>query len=95
MAAIVNRLISQLKARGMSESKANAVATSQMRKSGNIDVYGNATIKGIKRGYMRPGERAKDRKSKQYGGRPEDYTYNPINNSAVKSFVNFNVKPRK
>jgi len=95
MPAIVERLVSQLKAKGMPESKAYAVATSQMQKSGNIDSHGNATAKGIKRGAMTPGERAKDRSAKQYGGSPDDYLYNPKNNTAVKSFVNFNVKPIK
>jgi hypothetical protein len=95
MAAILDRLISQLKDRGMSDREAYRIASNQMQKSGNIDSQGNATPKGIQRGNMSPGERAKDRSAKQYGGSPDDYIYNPKNNSAVKSFVNFNVKPRK
>ena len=95
MPPILDRLISQLKAKGMDDEKAYSVAFSAMRKAGNIDSEGKATLKGAKRGRMTPEQRAKDRAAKARGGRPEDYNYNPFNNSAVKGRVNPKVKKRK
>jgi hypothetical protein len=95
MPKIVERLVSQLEAKGMDKSKAYAIANSQMKKAGNIDSHGNATKKGIKRGNMTPAARAKDRAAKKNGGKPSDYKYNSKNNSAVKGKVNKTVKGRK
>lgn len=62
MPKILDRLVSQLKAKGMPESKAYAIATKQMQKSGNLKPGTNqATPKGIARGNMTPQQREADR----------------------------------
>ena len=95
MPKILERLVSQLMAKGISKSEAYAIATYKMKEAGNIDSNGRVTPKGIKRGNMTPAERANDRKAKRYGGSPNDYVYNSKNNTSVKGAINFNVKPRK
>ena len=95
MPAILDRLVSQLKDKGYSDEKAHAIAFSAMKKAGNIDENGKATLKGAKRGRMTPAQRAKDRAAKRLGGNPNDYYYNPVNNTAVKGLVNRRVKRRK
>ncbi len=96
MAKILDRLVSQLKANGMSESQAYAVATKKLQDSGNLKKGSTeATAKGVKRGNMTPAERAKDRAAKSSGGKPSDYKYNKNNNSAVKGKINKDVKKRK
>lgn len=95
MPKIVERLVSQLTANGMSKDKAYAVANKKMKEAGNIDKSGKETAKGKKRGNMSPAERAKDRAAKKSGGKPSDYKYNKKNNSAVKGKVNSSVKKRK
>lgn len=93
MPKILVRLISQLKAKGMSEAKARAMAISQLQKSGNLKKGSTeATAKGIKRGKMTPAARAKDRAAKASGGKPSDYKYNTKNNKAVKGKINKSVK---
>lgn len=95
MPKIVERLVSQLEAKGIKKSSAYAIAVSKMKKSGNIDSKGNATSKGITRGNMTPSERAKDRAAKSSGGKVSDYKYNSKNNTAVKGSVNSTVKKKK
>lgn len=95
MPKILERLASQLEAKGIKKNSAYAIATSQMKKSGNIDSHGKATAKGIARGNMTPSERAKDRAVKSSGGKVSDYKYNSKNNTAVKGTVNSSVKTRK
>lgn len=95
MPKIVERLVSQLEAKGMKKGQAYAVATKAMQKAGNIDKHGNATAKGTKRGNMTPAQRAKDRAAKSSGGKASDYKYNKKNNTAVKGKVSKNVKARK
>lgn len=80
---IKKRLVEQLKAKGMSESKAHAVAHSQMRKSGNITKSGKLTAKGKKRSAMGAAGRAKDRAAKTSGKKPSQYKYNPRTNRAT------------
>ena len=95
-AAILKRLISQLKANGMSEGQARAVAIKKLQESGNLKKGSTeATAKGKKRGKMTPAQRAKDRAAKKSGGKASDYKYNKKNNSAVKGKVNKSVKKRK
>lgn len=66
MPKILDRLVSQLKANGMAEDKAYAVAVSQLQKSGNLKPgTTKATAKGTKRGNMSPAERAKITDSKR------------------------------
>ena len=96
MPKILDRLVSQLKANGMGESQAYAVATKKLQASGNLKKGSTeATAKGKKRGEMTPAERAKDRAAKESGGKASDYKYNKHNNSAVKGKVNKKVKKRK
>lgn len=95
MPKILERLVKQLCANGMSRDKAYAVAVKKLQESGNLKKGSTeATSKGVKRGDMSPSERAKDRASKKSGGKPSDYKYNKKNNSAVKGPVNKNVKSR-
>lgn len=83
MPKILERLISQLQARGKDKASAYAIATSALKKSGNLDSKGNATKKGIKRGNMTPAARAKDRAAKVSGHRTADYKYNSKTNRAT------------
>jgi hypothetical protein len=95
-AKILTRLVGQLKANGMGAAQANAVAISQLQKSGNLKKGSvEPTAKGIKRGNMTPAERAKDRAAKESDGSPNEYKYNQHNNTAVKGKVNSSVKRRK
>lgn len=83
MPAILDRLVSQLKAKGYNEQEAFAIATSALKKSGNLDKDGNATAKGERRGKMTPGERAKDRAAKRSGRKTSEYEYNARTNRAT------------
>ena len=84
MPKILDRLVSQLKAKGMSEKAAYAIATKQLQKSGNLKKGSNkATAKGAKRGKMTAGQRAIDRASKTSGKPKSAYKYNAKTNRAV------------
>lgn len=85
MPAILERLVSQLKADGKGEQQAYAIATSQLQKHGIIDHHGELTSKGLKRDQLGPAGRAKDRAAKASGGkhRPRDFTYNATSNQAT------------
>jgi hypothetical protein len=91
MPAILNRLVSQLKAKGKSASAAYAIATSALQKSGNLKKNSTeATTKGKKRGAMTPSQRAKDRASKRSKQnrttgphKPSDYNYSKKTNVAT------------
>jgi len=81
---ILERLVSQLKAKGYNESSAYAIATKSLQKSGNLKKGSNkATAKGARRGNMTPGERAKDRESKKTGHKKSEYKYNSKTNRAT------------
>ena len=85
MPAILDRLVSQLKAKGKSKQAAIAIATSALQKSGNLKPgTQKATAKGEKRGAMTPSARAKDRAVKTSGGKPSDYSYNAKTNRTRK-----------
>jgi hypothetical protein len=82
---ILERLVSQLQAKGKSKQAAYAIATSALQRSGNLKPgTQKATAKGIKRGSMTPAERAKDRAVKYNGGKPSDYSYNKKTNQTHK-----------
>jgi hypothetical protein len=83
MPKILERLVSQLKAKGHSDQAAHAIATSALKRYGELDAHGNATLKGIRRGNMTPAQRAKDRAAKRSGRKPTDYTYNVRTNRAT------------
>jgi len=85
MPKILERLVSQLQAKGKSKQAAYAIATSALQKSGNLKKGTNkATEKGKKRGDMTPAARAKDRAAKKSGGSPRNYKYNAKTNTATK-----------
>jgi len=79
---ITKRLVEQLKAKGMPEGKAHAVANKKMQAAGNITKSGKETKKGKKRTKMGAAGRAKDRAAKSSGKKASDYTYNQMNNTA-------------
>ena len=82
---IVDRLVSQLKAKGMDNDKAHAVARSQLQKHGILKKGSEElTDKGKKRNSMSAGERAKDRAAKKDGKSPADYKYNKKTNIATQ-----------
>lgn len=86
MPRILERLTNQLAAKGYDKSSAYAIATSQLQKAGDLKPGTNqATAKGIKRGNMTPGERAKDREVKYSGGKHKagEYKYNAKTNRAT------------
>lgn len=83
---IVDRLVSQLTAKGMSAAEAHAVAISHLQKSGVLQKGSNAlTDKGQVRNAMSAADRAKDRASRYSGGlhAPSSYGYNPKTNLAT------------
>jgi hypothetical protein len=84
MPAILERLVGQLQAKGMPKSKAFAVATSSLQRAGDLKKgTTKATSKGLKRGMMSPGARAKDRAAKAGGRKPGEYKYNAKTNRAT------------
>lgn len=93
--AIKRRLVSQLKGNGKSTAAAHAIATSALKKSGNLDKCGNATAKGKRRGKMTPAERSNDRAAKRGGGKASDYHYKKANNTSVKSKSSLKTKVKK
>jgi hypothetical protein len=81
---ILKRLVKQLEDKGMDAGKANAIAISSLRKSGNLKANSTEpTKKGIVRGNMTPAERAKDRASKESGKPASKYIYNKKTNKAT------------
>jgi len=85
MPKILERLVSQLQAKGHDKSSSYAIATKALQRAGNLKKgTQTATSKGEKRGDMSPGERAKDRQAKYSGGKPSDYKYSKKTNIATK-----------
>lgn len=85
MPKILDRLVSQLKAKGMPEGKAFAVANKTLQKSGNFKPDTQTlTAKGEKRQAMGAAGRAKDRAAKASGNhKAGEYAYNPRTNRAT------------
>lgn len=84
MPKILERLVSQLRAKGKSKQAAYAIATSALQKSGNLKPgTQKATEKGKRRGAMTPAARAKDRAAKRANHKPSDYKYNRKTNLAT------------
>jgi len=84
MPKILDRLVLQLQAKGLSKKAAYAIATKKLQDSGNLNKGTNtATIKGNRRGNMTAGQRAIDRASKLSGKPKTDYKYNAKTNKAV------------
>jgi len=83
MQTMLERLVSQLKAKGKSEAQARAIATAHLQKTGNLKKgTTEQTAKGDKRQAMGAAGRAKDRAAKETGRKASDYTYNQLNNTA-------------
>lgn len=84
MPKILERLVSQLKAKGKSASAAYAIATSSLQKAGDLKKGSTKpTPKGSKRGKMTPAARAKDRQSKNSKHKSSEYKYNAKSNLAT------------
>lgn len=84
MPKILERLVSQLKAKGKSASAAYAIATSTLQRAGDLKKGSTkATPKGSKRGKMTPAARAKDRASKRSKHKTSEYKYNSKTNLAT------------
>lgn len=84
MPKILDRLVSQLKAKGKSASAAYAIATKALQRSGNLKKNSTeATAKGKRRGNMTPAARAKDRAAKKAGRSTSEYKYNKSTNLAT------------
>jgi len=84
MPAILERLVSQLRAKGKSKDSAFAIATAALQKSGNLKKgTQKATSKGARRGAMTPAARAKDRAAKKSKHRSSEYNYSSKTNRAT------------
>jgi hypothetical protein len=84
MAAILDRLVKQLRDKGHSTEAANAIAVAALQRSGNLKQGSTEpTAKGLRRGAMTPAERAKDRAAKVSGRKTTEYTYNAKTNRAT------------
>ena len=85
MPQILERLVSQLMAKGKPKAQAYAIATSTLQKSGVLDKHGQLTAKGKTRQGMGASGRAKDRASKEGGSKhkPSEYTYSKRTNRAT------------
>jgi len=84
MPKILERLVSQLQAKGKSKSAAYAIATKALQRSGNLKPgTQEATAKGKRRGAMTPAARAKDRAAKRGKHKTSEYNYNPKTNLAT------------
>jgi len=82
---ILDRLVTQLKDKGMDNDKAHAVARSQLQKHGVLKKgTDDLTAHGEKRNAMGAAGRAKDRAAKKDGKSPKDYNYNPRTNIATQ-----------
>ena len=80
---IRERLVQQLKAKGMPEAKANAIATFQLQKAGDLKAGSTEmTAKGKERTAMGAAGRAKDRAAKASGHAAGEFKYNQMNNTA-------------
>lgn len=83
MPKILDRLVSQLEAKGKPKAQAYAIATSTLQKSGSLKKGSDQmTRKGEERSKMGAAGRAKDRAAKASGRKPSDFKYNQLNNTA-------------
>jgi hypothetical protein len=82
--AIVKRLRSQLKAKGMNAGQAAAVANKTLQRSGSLKKGSmSLTTKGKKRQKMGAAGRAKDRAAKRSGRSTSAYVYSKKTNRAT------------
>lgn len=80
---IFNRLVSQLKAKGLPPAMAYATANKKLKEYGIKDKKGNLTAKGKKRNKMSAESRAKDREAKRQGKSVRNFTYSKKTNRAT------------
>jgi hypothetical protein len=81
---ILERLIGQLKNKGMEVGPATAIATSTLQKSGTLKSGSHTlTKKGAERQGMGAAGRAKDRAATESGKPTKSYAYNPQTNKAT------------
>ena len=84
MPQIMDRLVSQLKKKGMNRAQAYAVATKTLQKSGSLKKGSNKlTSKGKKRQAMGASGRAKDRAATKSGKSKSSYVYSKKTNRAT------------
>ena len=84
MPQLLERLVSQLMAKGMDKAKAFAVATKQLQKAGNLKPgTQELTLKGKTRQDLGAAWRARDRASKKSGKAPSEYKYSAKTNRAT------------
>ena len=84
MPKILERLVSQLGAKGMPKDKAFAVATSQLQKHGVLKKGSQElTPKGEVRQALGNAGRAKDRAAQRGSHSPSDFSYNAKTNQAT------------
>jgi hypothetical protein len=81
MESLKKRLTNQLRSRGV--KNADGVAEGLLVKRGQMK-NGKLTPLGKKREQMGRDGRANDRASKEQGGKPSDYKYNPNTNRSTK-----------
>jgi hypothetical protein len=83
MPKLYDRLVSQLKAKGMPEKEAYAVAAKQLQKAGDLKPgTQELTSKGKVRQEMGAAGRAKDRAAKASGHKASEFKYNQLTNRA-------------
>lgn len=81
---ILDRLVSQLRRKGMSAAMANAVARKKLQQSGILKKGSEElTAYGRKRQAMGAAGRAKDRAAKASGRKASEYKYNSRTNRAT------------
>lgn len=85
MPAILDRLVSQLEAKGKDKSSAYAIANSQLQKHGVLKKgTQELTPKGAKRQALGNAGRAKERAARYSGKhKSSDYSYSPKTNQAT------------
>jgi hypothetical protein len=84
MPKILERLVSQLKAKGQPKSNAFAIATSQLQKHGVLKKgTQELTSHGAERQALGNAGRAKERASRDTSHSPSDYKYSPKTNQAT------------
>jgi hypothetical protein len=82
--SILDRLVTQLRRKGMSAAMANATARRQLQRAGILKKGSDElTEYGKKRQAMGAAGRAKDRAAKESGRKPSEYKYNPRTNRAT------------
>ena len=84
MQPIRDRLVSQLKDKGLPVGEANAVANKRLQAAGDLKSGSEQpTAKGIKRTEMGAAGRAKDRAAQASGHKTNDFKYDPGTNRAT------------